>query len=193
MYECGKAVARRMHDPMFARAYFVGDGIDIGSGNDPLEQYGEMFPGMRSCRSWDTEDGDAQDMRGVDDDTYDFVHSSHCLEHMVDPGIALERWISILKPGGHLVCVVPDEDMYEQGVWPSTFNPDHKYSFTMWKKGDSSWAPQSINVLDIVRRDDVAVQYVKLLNATHRTIADRIDQTMTPIGESAIEFVVRKL
>lgn len=193
MYECGKAIARRIHDPMFARAYFVGDGIDIGSGNDPLDQYGEMFPGMRSCRSWDVDDGDAQFMRGVPDGTYDFVHSSHCLEHMVGPGIALDNWVRILKRGGHLVCVVPDEDMYEQGVWPSTFNPDHKHTFTIHKH--KSWSPVSVNVLSCLWRvdDEIAVQYVKLLNATHRTVADRFDQTMTPIGESAIEFVVRKL
>lgn len=191
MYECGKAIMRRMHDPMFARAYFVGDGIDIGSGNDPLEQYGEMFPGMRTCRSWDTEDGDAQYMRGVDDDTYDFVHSSHCLEHMADPGIAIDSWIRILKTGGHLVCVVPDEDLYEQGEWPSTWNPDHKHSLTIYKR--SSWCPASVNLFSLLWRNDIAVQYIKLLNATHRTIVDRIDQTLTPIGESAIEFVVRKL
>lgn len=191
MYECGKAVARRMHDPMFARAYFVGDGIDIGSGNDPLDQYGEMFPGMRSCRSWDVSDGDAQYMQGIGNDAYDFVHSSHCLEHVDSPDVALAYWLCILKPGGHLVCVVPDEDMYEQGVWPSTFNPDHKHTFTIHKR--KSWSPVSMNILDILRRDDIAVQYVKILNATHRTITDRLDQTLTPIGESAIEFVVRKL
>lgn len=193
MYECGKAIARRMHDPMFARAYFVGDGIDIGSGNDPLEQYGEMFPGMRSCRSWDTEDGDAQYMRSIADGTYDFVHSSHCLEHMDEPAIAFDNWVRILRPGGHLVCLVPDEDLYEQGVWPSTWNPDHKRTLTIWKA--KSWSPVSVNILDLMQGYDtqIAVQYVKLLNATHRTIADRIDQTMTPIGESAIEFVVRKL
>jgi SAM-dependent methyltransferase len=191
MFECGKAVARRIHDPMFARAYFVGHGIDIGSGNDPLDQYGELFPGMRSCRSWDTDDGNAQDMSGVGDNAFDFVHSSHCLEHMDFPGVAIANWLRILKPGGHMVCLVPDEDLYEQGVWPSTFNEDHKCSLTIWK--GVSWSPVSVNILDLLRRDDIAVQYVKLLNATNRTISDRVDQTLTPIGESAIEFVVRKL
>lgn len=191
MYECGKAVARRMHDPMFARAYFVGDGIDIGSGNDPLDQYGQFFPGMRSCRSWDIEDGDAQYMASVADGAYDFVHASHCLEHMDDPFIALGSWIRILKPGGHLVCLVPDEDMYEQGEWPSTWNPSHKSSLTIWKA--DSWCPASVNILYMLERRDIAVQYIKLLNATHRDIRDRLDQTLTPIGECAIEFVVRKL
>jgi hypothetical protein len=40
----------------------------------------------------------------------------------------------VLKPGGHLVCLVPDEDLYEQGMFPSTFNDDHKRTLTIAKK-----------------------------------------------------------
>ena len=56
----------------------------------------------------------AELMASVADNTYDFVHSSHCLEHMRDPARAMHNWLRILKPGGHLVCLVPDEDLYEQ-------------------------------------------------------------------------------
>lgn len=191
MYECSKAVTRRIHDPAFHRLYFVGRGIDIGGGPDPLGQYVELFPMMQSCRRWDQEDGDAQFMIGVPDDSFDFVHSSHCLEHVQDPRIALDNWIRILKPGGHLVCLIPDEDLYEQGEWPSTYNADHKHTLTIFKW--DSWSPASVNVLDLLRRRDIAIQSIKLLNATHRTTKERYDQTLTPVGESAIEFVVRKL
>jgi hypothetical protein len=44
---------------------------------------------------------------------------------------------------------VPDEDLYEQGVWPSTFNDDHKWTFTIDKR--QSWSPVSVNVTDMVR------------------------------------------
>jgi hypothetical protein len=60
MHETSKAVMRRLHDIRFATRYFVGDGIDIGSGPDPLSQYAEQLPLMRSCRDWDLKDGDAQ-------------------------------------------------------------------------------------------------------------------------------------
>jgi SAM-dependent methyltransferase len=190
MRECSKAVMRRLYDPVFSRLYFVGDGIDIGGGPDPLRQYVELFPLMKSCRTWDMQDGDAQYMSGVSDESFDFVHSSHCLEHMCDPEEALSNWLRILRPGGHLVCLIPDEDLYEQGVWPSTYNPDHKHTFTICKR--ESWSPVSKNVTSLLNRPHCEVQRVVLLNGTHRTTSGRFDQTMTPIGESAIEFVVRK-
>ena len=51
-------------------------------------------------------------------------------------------------PGGHLLCIAPDEDLYEQGVFPSTFNWDHKHTFTIYKK--SSFTPKSINVTEML-------------------------------------------
>ena len=43
--------------------------------------------------------------------------------------------------------VVPDEDLYEQGVFPSRFNDDHKATFTISKS--RSWSAKSINVLEL--------------------------------------------
>src|SRR5262245_29112787 len=128
MKECGKSVQRWLHDSRFVRSYFAGGGIDIGAGNDPLASYRELFPRIASLRSWDVGDGDAELMQGVADESCDFVHSSHCLEHMRNPERALGNWFRLLKPGGHMVVVVPDEDLYEQGVFPSTFNRDHKWT-----------------------------------------------------------------
>ena len=192
MFETSKAVMRRLHDSRFATRYFVGDGIDIGAGADSLGQYEEFFPLMGSCRAWDVKDGDAQVLAGVPDASLDFAHSSHCLEHMRDPREALGHWLRILRPGGHLVVLVPDEDLYEQGVFPSTFNADHKWTFTLHKA--KSWSAKSVNVLALLGEFSDRAQAVKveLLDGTFRFGAGRIDQTMTPIGESAIEFVLRK-
>lgn len=189
MNETSKAVVRRMHDPVFSRLYFVGNGIDIGAGPDPLANYSEFFPLMLYCQSWDKLDGDAQEMLSVQNEHFDFVHSSHCLEHLYDPALAIDRWLQILKVGGHLVCIVPDEDLYEQGVWPSAFNNDHKHTFTIYK--ERSWSPVSINIMQLLSRDKISIQSIKLLNATTRNMG-MVDQTLTPVGESAIEFVVRK-
>jgi SAM-dependent methyltransferase len=199
MHESSKSIFRKLNDSRYATRYLIGDGIDIGAGNDPLAQYFEFFPLMRSCKNWDLPDGDAELMASVADGTYDFVHSSHCLEHMKNPEIALNNWIRILKKGGHLVCIVPDEDLYEHGVFPSTYNPDHKVSFTVFKK--QSWNKRSLNLLELLSNtaEAVSVLKIELLDATYRYQitqlgADpRFDQTMTPIGESAIEFVLRKL
>lgn len=194
MYETGKSVIRRLHSPDYATRYFVGHGIDIGAGPDSLGAYAELFPRIQSVRAWDLEDGDAQVMAGVNDETFDFVHSSHCLEHMRDPVEALANWWRILKPGGYLVVIVPDEDLYEQGVWPSTFNGDHKATFTLWKAKGQSWSPPSVNVVDLVTGLGADAEPVRmaLLNAGFRYKLGRTDQTATMTGESAIEFVVRK-
>ena len=193
MHEASKSIFFRLKDSRYATRYLRGDGIDIGSGGDSLGQYYEFFPLMTSIRSWDLEDGDAQYMNSVSENTFDFVHSSHCLEHMFDPKAALNNWIRILKPGGHIVCLIPDEDLYEQGIFPSTYNTDHKWTFTINKK--SSWSPKSINLLDLIKNldHDVEVKKIELMDSTYRyNLGIRVDQTTTPVGESAIEFILRK-
>jgi SAM-dependent methyltransferase len=195
MNETSKSIFSKLKDSRYSCRYIVGDGIDIGAGPDCISQYLEFFPLSTSCRDWDLKDGDAQFMASLSDSTYDFVNSSHCLEHMKDPKIALNNWLRILKPGGHLLMLVPDEDLYEQGVFPSSFNPDHKHTFTIFK--DKSWSPFSINLTDLLSQTFYPTQILKieLLDSTYRYKfnGNRIDQSMTPIGECAIEVIIKKL
>ena len=121
------------------RAWLEGKGLDIGCGPDPI------LPGVRA---FDVGDGDANEITAYVSDSFDFVFSSHCLEHMHDPRHALEQWWHLVKPGGHLIVIVPDEDLYEQGYFPSVFNLDHKATFTVSK--NRSWSPRSYNLLDLV-------------------------------------------
>ncbi|MBF0461497.1 MAG: methyltransferase domain-containing protein, partial [Magnetococcales bacterium] len=95
MHEQSKAAKRRFNDGSFHNRWFVGHGIDIGGKPDPLAQHTNIFRGIDSVRIWDLQDGDAQLMAGVADEAYDFVHSSHCLEHMRDVDEALHNWIRI--------------------------------------------------------------------------------------------------
>jgi SAM-dependent methyltransferase len=192
MFEQSKSLQRRLHDSNFITRYFVGKGIDIGSGPDPLTQYAELFPLMASVQPWDIQHGDAQLMATCSDDEFDFVHSSHCLEHMQNPKIALQSWLRILKPGGHLIVLVPDEDMYEQGVFPSSFNVDHKWTFTVSKF--KSWSARSLNLMTLLSELGPSVDIIKLEQITRsfRFGMPRCDQTITPIGEAAIEIVIRK-
>ena len=192
MKEQSKSIARRLSDSKFIRHYFVGKGIDIGGAPDPLSLYSEFFPLMESVKIWDLEDGDAQFMSAVADESFDFVASSHCLEHLNDPAEGLQNWFRIVKPGGYLVILVPDEDLYEQGVFPSTFNRDHKWTFTIHKA--NSWSDRSLNLVDLFRELGPAarVEKIELLTAGYRFNLPRYDQTATPVGEAAIEFVIRK-
>jgi len=192
MQELSKSIQRRLHDSNFVTRYFTGEGIDIGAGPDPLNLYAELFPLITGVRIWDVIDGDAEFMNGCDDAQYDFVHSSHCLEHSRTPEVALKNWLRILKPGGHLVVLIPEEDMYEQGVFPSTFNGDHKWTFTVFKT--SSWSNRSRNLLDLIATlgEDADVIKIEQLTGSYRFSLERTDQTLTPIGEAAIEFIIRK-
>jgi SAM-dependent methyltransferase len=123
----------------FERSILTGKGIDIGCGPDPVTEDVTRF---------DVEHGDANYITQYVNDDFDFVYASHCLEHMHDPRKAILEWWKLVRPGGHLFFIVPDEDLYEQGVFPSRFNADHKATFTISKQ--KSWSPVSVNVLDLV-------------------------------------------
>jgi SAM-dependent methyltransferase len=124
------------------RGLLSGRGLDIGCGDDPVRPDVQPF---------DQEHGDANCVtRFVDEpEGFDYVFSSHCLEHMRDPDAAIGDWWKLVKPGGAMFVVVPDEDLYEQGYWPSLFNSDHKFTFTISKQ--ESWSPVSRNLLDLAR------------------------------------------
>lgn len=192
MKECSKSISRRLSCPNFMRRYFSGKGLDIGGKPDPLSLYTELFPLIQDVRVWDLEDGDAQFLETIPDETYDFVHSSHCLEHLHNPAEGLKNWLRVIKPCGYVVLTVPDEDLYEQGEFPSTYNKDHKWTFTIWK--ESSWSNRSINILELLKGigRGAAIEKIELLDATFRNGLPRYDQTLTPVAECGIEVVIRK-
>jgi len=79
------SMQRRTLDSRFARRYFVGHGIDVGGGNDSLDQFVELFPLIKNVFVYDKAQCDAQKLDNVDDAAFDFLFSSHCLEHLYDP------------------------------------------------------------------------------------------------------------
>lgn len=130
-------------------AILKGSGIDIGCGNDPITP---------SARCFDVADGDANEITRYVHEQFDYVFSAHCLEHMHDPIKAIKEWWQLVSPGGHLIVIVPDEDLYEQGYWPSIMNEDHKSTFTVSKH--KSWSPRSYNMVDLVH----VLPFATLLN-----------------------------
>ena len=51
---------------------------------------------------------EATDLYGVADHRYDFVLSSHNLEHIANPIRALKEWKRVVKAGGAIITVLPD-------------------------------------------------------------------------------------
>jgi ubiquinone/menaquinone biosynthesis C-methylase UbiE len=51
---------------------------------------------------------DATDLSSVKTGEYDYLISSHCLEHVANPIKALKEWNRVIKDGGLMVLVLPD-------------------------------------------------------------------------------------
>jgi len=51
---------------------------------------------------------EAVNLHGLAEAGYDFVISSHCLEHIANPLAALREWHRVTRPGGHLLLALPD-------------------------------------------------------------------------------------
>ena len=69
---------------------------------------GEPYPYCRrkaSGRQWIRE---ATGLTGLADESYDFVISSHCLEHVASPLAALREWRRVARNGALLAVIVPD-------------------------------------------------------------------------------------
>ena len=154
----------------FADRFLGGRVLDIGAGQDQVCDWAEIF---------DQQHGDANEIdRYFEPGTFDTVHSSHSLEHMINPEKVLSKWWSLVKPGGYLIIVVPDEDLYEQGIWPSFFSPDHKSTFRLDKK--ESWSPVSYEIRSLCQ----ALQNAEIISAqvhdTNYVYSLRFPEGITP-------------
>jgi ubiquinone/menaquinone biosynthesis C-methylase UbiE len=193
--EMSKAAARREKDWRYANRWFVGKGLDIGCGYDVLPVTNQVT----EMQGYDTLFGhkNAQYLPEIEDCVYDFVVSSHCLEHMVNPSISVVNWLRVLKIGGFLVVTIPEWELYEHKHWPSKFNGDHKHSFTMrsWREQSTTRrCPSLISMLPFLQQfaDYTDVEMLQMLTEHYDlTLGPHIDQTGSP-AECAIEFVLRK-
>lgn len=177
--ETAKAHERREKEFFFEK-YCKGDGLDIGCGNDPI---------VSGCSGWDLINGDAQYLNGIKDEEFDYVYSSHCLEHMRDVRCSIQNWFRIVKTGGFLVLYIPHRDLYEKRTnLPSYFNPDHKHMFLLGKKE----APDTLDIIEEIREalagKEYAIEYAKTCKDGYVRNADEIQAQ----GEYSIECVIKK-
>lgn len=178
--ETSKAFARRLREGWFDRYVRPGlSGIDIGCGTDPL---------CHTFRRYDKADGDAQTMAGVPSGVFHTVYASHILEHLHDPGVALESWFRLLAPGGLLIVSVPHRDLYERRLTlPSRWNDEHK---TFWLPGLRHEPPCTRGLLLTCHEALPLAEVVDLRVITegfHDPGPDRHAH-----GEFSIEMVVRR-
>jgi SAM-dependent methyltransferase len=123
MGETGAAKVRRLASG-FIDHYCQGKGIDIGAGDDPL------FPDIVTV---DQLTGGSAYALPYPDRHFDYVYSSHCLEHLTFAKKALWEWHRVLEVGGRIVLLLPERDLYERSKeLPSVHNPDHRHYWTLF-------------------------------------------------------------
>lgn len=110
--------------------YLNGIGIDIGFGGDPVSDNAITLdlpnpytkPGKRQILR-----GDASNLSFICDNAFDYVYSSHLIEDFVDTYSVIKEWLRILKPGGYLCLLFPDEKRYREIENPLFHNMNHKH------------------------------------------------------------------
>lgn len=183
-HETSKGYDRRLTAGYFDD-YLRGHGIDIGCGTDILKiTNGDVVPYDKVFQS---EDHEARTMQGISDNSFDFAYSSNCLEHIDDPTETLCSWMRIIKPKGIVFFTIPDETLYEHDMWPSTFHKGHLWSFTT-KNG--SKLPKSIHVPSWLKRFDVEILSVKIVDTGYDYSLSNVDQTQMG-AEAFIEIILR--
>lgn len=119
------------------RDYCIGNGVDLGSGGDPIVQtaiqvdlppaeYGGYGRGgdFEYPIQWA---GTATDLP-FKDRTLDYVYSSHLLEDFADWRPVLLEWVRVLKPGGYLIILIPDHQRFRACVAAGqSDNLNHKH------------------------------------------------------------------
>lgn len=105
---------------------YLTNGIDIGYGN----REAEPFPGAIGYDKH-SPNFDSSGMMPYADEVFDFVYSSHCLEHIENYKFSIREWFRILKTGKKLMLLLPHKFLYEKkSKLPSQFNKDHKRFYT---------------------------------------------------------------
>lgn len=113
--------------------YLRGRGIDIGAGDFKILPHAISVDNMHhnevfGFRYKPDIVAEADDLSIFGSQSFDWVYSSHTLEHVADMGKTLREWWRVLKPQGLLVMYLPHKDFYPNIGKPGA-NPDHKRDF----------------------------------------------------------------
>ena len=176
--ETSRAHGRREREGFFEK-YCRGEGLDVGYGGDVI---------VDGCSGWDFRNGDAQYLSGVEDESFDFVYSSHCLEHMYDVQTALKNWFRVVRKGGYLLLAIPHRDLYEKKTQlPSRWNGDHKHMFLIGR----AEPPDTLDIVEEIKSalKNYDIKYIKTCDEGH-TITDPLVHSD---GEYQIEIVIQKI
>lgn len=90
------------------------------------------------------------------DESQDAIYTSHCLEHISDYKRAIREWFRVLKPGGHLVIIVPHQYLFERRHELPSRLPGHLRFYTpanLLQQIEEVLEPNSYRVRHLVDND----------------------------------------
>ena len=195
MKEALKATARRSRSPEY-KTYFTGTGLDINyDTSDALANSITNLYSAKDCRYYDLSANNPELCQNVLDCSVDYLHSSHVLEHLGDIRRAITNWIRVVKVGGYLVIVVPDEHMYEKDKWPSNMNTSHKWSFKFGSEGYANPSRESSidTLLWFNTFTNVSVVSVKRLSEWYYETEEDLTHRTDVSIECGLEIVLKKV
>ena len=104
---------------MLLLPYCMGHGCDVGFGGDKIKSdaIGIDFATPYAQTGKDKVDiacDVINETIPVEENTFDYVYSSHLIEDFANTKEGLRKFIRILKNGGLLILVFPDQKKYEQ-------------------------------------------------------------------------------
>lgn len=118
-----------------------GTGLDIGAGKSPLDD---------SIPIEDNNEENAYKLKR-EDESMDYVFSSHCLEHLDDPKKALSEWTRVLKQEGILYLYLPSQNYIP---WRKESMPKwHKTNWNINKIIKLIQELKSYKILEVVGQD----------------------------------------
>ena len=135
-------------------------------------------------------------MVGVENETYDWVYSSHCLEDLSEPSVGIKNWWRLVKPDGYLIIFVPHRDLLEhKKTLPACTNINHQWYFLP----DRHDPPVTLGLLLFIQENlnDYELIYIKKCDENYSCefIPDnRFEGGFLSyvLGEQSIELVIRK-
>jgi SAM-dependent methyltransferase len=118
-----------------ALQFCQGRGLDVGAGPWPLP--GAIPVELR----------DGGNAMSLPEGQFDYVFSSHCLEHLENPIAALEHWKTRLKPGGVLFLYLPHPEMK---YWLPQNNRKHLHA---WWPADMEEIVKDLGFVNVIRSE----------------------------------------
>lgn len=157
MYKSETSKVRHLVEP-----YLILPGIDIGFGGDKVNK---EFDGSDLPNSYANTGNDNNDIPGdiskglpIKDEAYQTVYSSHLVEDFEDTKSIVEEHLRILKPGGHLILVFPDEQAYRKECRRTgqPYNSHHVHNYMSVKYMSTIFKELK---LEVVHQSDREIDY----------------------------------